>query len=301
MRRAAGRSARLDLLVDRRVLIPRPETEVVAGLALDELDRCARAPRQGTGRSRRSTSAPAPGPSGWPWRPSASGSTCGSPTPRADALAVARANLVGPRRPATRVRIAEGEWFAALPPELPGHRRRGRLQPALRRDHDELPEAVATGSRRRPLRRAGRRSTTWASSSPRPCWLAPGGALVLELAPHQAQAVAARARDRGFAEAEVRPTSPVATAPWWPGLEALSLRIRKLSPRGQRGRCSPAGGRCCCRPTPSTAWPCGPTGRAPSTSWPRSRTAPPSSRWPSWWLRSSKPRSWASYPTGPVR
>ena len=31
----------LDLIVDRRVLIPRPETEVVAGLALAELDRLA--------------------------------------------------------------------------------------------------------------------------------------------------------------------------------------------------------------------------------------------------------------------
>ena len=29
----------LDLMVDKRVLIPRPETEVVAGVAIDEVDR----------------------------------------------------------------------------------------------------------------------------------------------------------------------------------------------------------------------------------------------------------------------
>ena len=42
----------LDLLVDRRVLIPRPETEVVAGLAIDALaalDRPAVAVDLGTG------------------------------------------------------------------------------------------------------------------------------------------------------------------------------------------------------------------------------------------------------------
>ena len=48
LRRAAGEPLQyvlgrwgfrtLDLLVDRRVLIPRPETEVVAGLAIDALD-----------------------------------------------------------------------------------------------------------------------------------------------------------------------------------------------------------------------------------------------------------------------
>ena len=38
-----------------------------------------------------------------------------------------------------------------------------------------------------------------------PLWLAPGGALVLELAPSQAAPVAALALEHGFAEAEVRP------------------------------------------------------------------------------------------------
>jgi release factor glutamine methyltransferase len=37
-----------------------------------------------------------------------------------------------------------------------------------------------------------------------PRWLAPGGALVVELAPRQAPTVAGLALDHGFAEAEVR-------------------------------------------------------------------------------------------------
>ena len=37
-----------------------------------------------------------------------------------------------------------------------------------------------------------------------PSWLDPAGTLVLELAPHQGEAVAARARDVGFAEVLLR-------------------------------------------------------------------------------------------------
>ena len=36
----------LDLMVDRRVLIPRPETEVVAGWAVDEVARRSAAPER---------------------------------------------------------------------------------------------------------------------------------------------------------------------------------------------------------------------------------------------------------------
>ena len=101
----------LDLAVDRRVLIPRPETEVVAGVAIEL---AGAVPTSGHGRP---TSARVRGRSGWRWPTScrSTASRCGSPTSIADALAVARANLAGIGRRAANVRIVEGSWFEALP------------------------------------------------------------------------------------------------------------------------------------------------------------------------------------------
>lgn len=100
----------LDLAVDRRVLIPRPETELVAGLAI-ELAAAAPAPRRvadlGTGSGAIGLSMadelPLEGTSVWLTDVSA------------DALDVARANLAGIGRAGRNVRIAQGSWFAALP------------------------------------------------------------------------------------------------------------------------------------------------------------------------------------------
>ena len=106
----------LDLLVDRRVLIPRPETEVVAQVAHRRGRRGSaqrrgparpvgagahrvrgRRPRHRVGRDRaraRASSSPT--------------SRCGRPTSSADALAVARANIAGLGPPTRRVRLARG-------------------------------------------------------------------------------------------------------------------------------------------------------------------------------------------------
>ena len=103
----------LDLIVDHRVLIPRPETEVVAGVAID----LARAePRPvtvadlGTGSGAIGLAVadelPVDGVRVW--------LTDISP----DALDVARANLAGIGRRAANVRIAGGSWFDALPADV---------------------------------------------------------------------------------------------------------------------------------------------------------------------------------------
>lgn len=100
----------VELAVDRRVLIPRPETELVAGVAI-ELAAAVGPPRQvadlGTGSGAIglavATELPLAGTTVW--------LTDASP----DALDVARANLAGIGRAATNVRVAHGEWFAALP------------------------------------------------------------------------------------------------------------------------------------------------------------------------------------------
>ena len=103
----------LDLAVDRRVLIPRPETELVAGHAI-ELAAAVVGPRTvadlGTGTG-------------------AIGLALATELPIADttvwmtdvddaALAVARANLAGVGRAAANVRIGAGPWFDALPSDL---------------------------------------------------------------------------------------------------------------------------------------------------------------------------------------
>ena len=103
---------RLDLAVDRRVLIPRPETELVVEAILELVER--RADRTivdlGTGSG-------------------AIGLALADELPIAgteiwitdvdeDALAVARANLAGIGRAARNVRAASGSWFDALPAGL---------------------------------------------------------------------------------------------------------------------------------------------------------------------------------------
>ncbi|GIT76764.1 MAG: hypothetical protein Ct9H300mP31_12950 [Acidimicrobiaceae bacterium] len=104
-------------MVDPRVLIPRPETEVVAGLALAEVDRVAAGPDRQSGEGgglgdRIGGHRPVDR------RPSALEPGCGVPTCPTGALAVARANCAGLGRPARRVTLAEGSWFEALPTEL---------------------------------------------------------------------------------------------------------------------------------------------------------------------------------------
>ncbi|MDQ1490400.1 MAG: release factor glutamine methyltransferase, partial [Actinomycetota bacterium] len=97
----------LDLRVDPRVLIPRPETEVVAGVALAEVRRragpCVVADL-GTGSGALALALAAEVADADVWATDVS----------ADALAVARANLaaVGPEA-AARVHLAEGMWYEA--------------------------------------------------------------------------------------------------------------------------------------------------------------------------------------------
>ncbi len=100
----------IDLAVDRRVLIPRPETEVVAGAAI-ELAAAVDGPRMiadlGTGSGAIGLSAATELP--------VRDTTVWLTDVREDALAVARANLAGIGRAAVNVRIGIGSWFEALP------------------------------------------------------------------------------------------------------------------------------------------------------------------------------------------
>jgi release factor glutamine methyltransferase len=190
----------LDLFVDRRVLIPRPETEVVVEVALAELARFPKRPNVvdlGTGSGAIALSLAVEAPTARVVATDAS----------ADALDVARLNLTGiGTLAAGRVRVEQGEWFDAVPSEL-----RGRIQlvvsnPPYVGDDEPLPADVEDWEPRTALR-AGPTGLEDVERivADAPAWLARPGALVVELAPHQAASAIARATAAGFTDVEVRP------------------------------------------------------------------------------------------------
>ncbi|MET0661893.1 MAG: peptide chain release factor N(5)-glutamine methyltransferase [Ilumatobacteraceae bacterium] len=103
----------IEVAIDRRVLIPRPETELVAGVAIDKA-RTFTTSRTvvdlGTGSGVIGLSLAAELP--------VDGTTVWMTDRSADALDVARANLAGIGRKGRNVRIGEGRWFDAVPTDL---------------------------------------------------------------------------------------------------------------------------------------------------------------------------------------
>jgi release factor glutamine methyltransferase len=192
----------LDLLVDHRVLIPRPETETVVGVALDELKSLGPAPTVvdlGTGSGAIALSVAREVPDAHVWATDVS----------ADALAVARANLAGlGGRAAPRVRLVEGSWFRALPPLLRGHVHVIVSNPPYVSEAEvaDLPPEVARWEPMSALI-AGPTGLEQIEQivAEAPAWLTRPGALVVEIAPHQVDAAEALARDAGFVDVDVRP------------------------------------------------------------------------------------------------
>ncbi len=196
----------IELAVDRRVLIPRPETEQVVEHALAELTRLRLAtgkpPRVvdlGTGSGAIALSIAVEVAGAEVWATDAS----------EGALLVARANIAGTGgMAATRVRVAAGSWYEALPPELAArvdlvisnppylaHAELADLDPTVANwePHQALVagpsgleaiEVVVEGALR---------------------WLRRPGAVVVELAPPQAEAAVALALAAGLDRAVVRP------------------------------------------------------------------------------------------------
>ncbi len=215
----------LDLQVDRRVLIPRPETEVVAEVAIAAARRsggesCTVADL-GTGSGALALALAAELPEAEVWATDRS----------AAALDVARANLaaVGLSVP-LRVQFAEGMWYEALPAGL-----RGRLRvivsnppyvteaefsrlPAEVRDHEPTAALVAGPTGRESLEELVAGGLEW---------LEPGGALVLELAPDQAVPMRSAAEAAGYDAVAVH--------------QDLTGRDRVLSARRPSGGSGPGG------------------------------------------------------------
>jgi release factor glutamine methyltransferase len=189
----------LDLMVDRRVLIPRPETEQVVGWAIDEARALGRTPVRaadlGTGSGAIALSL-AVELRALVWATDVS----------ADALDVARANLTGVGMwAAPRVRMYEGSWWSALPPEVRGQLDLVVSNPPYVADRDPLPAEVADYEPMVALRGGPEgldAITTIVDHAGE--WLAPTGVLVVELDPRQAGRAEDLARRAGARRCAVR-------------------------------------------------------------------------------------------------
>ena len=195
---------RLDLYLDKRVLIPRPETEVVTDYALTEYDRsvAARGDRHGvvvdlgtgSGAIALSIASERPGTEVWATDVSA------------DALAVAHANCAGLGRVGRHVTLVEGSWFDPLPATLrsnvdvvvsnPPYVAAGERLPSEVRDWEPV-GALIPGPRGLEAYEAIVAEVGE--------WLVEGGALVFEIGAEQGRAVSDLVRSYEFASVFVHP------------------------------------------------------------------------------------------------
>lgn len=197
---------RLDLFVDKRVLIPRPETELVAEhaialtrlLAAEGVERPLFVADLGTGSGALGLSLAAELPDGMVevWL------TDSSP----DAIDVARANTAGLGMSGACVRFGLGSWFAALPVEM-----RGQLAlvvsnpPYIAPDDPQVADVVRDWEPHSALFAAGEgladvREVVLGAVE----WLRPGGWVVVEIGAGQRAAVVELMTAAGLAQVEVR-------------------------------------------------------------------------------------------------
>lgn len=193
----------LDLFCDRRALIPRPETEQVVGHALAELDAVlmsrpaghrALVVDLGTGTGAIALSVAAERPGTVVWGVDRSN----------EAVALARANLAGLGMAGRNVRLAQGNWFDALPTDLRGAVDVVVTNPPYVAADEELPaavrdwephEALVSG----PTGLEGYDEILGGLGG----WLAPGGAFIAEVGATQGPALAARAAAVGLVDVRV--------------------------------------------------------------------------------------------------
>jgi release factor glutamine methyltransferase len=204
----------LDLLVDRRVLIPRPETEQVVEVALAEArrltgDRGLVIVDAGTGSGAIALSlAEELGVEG--------ASSVWAVDASADALEVAAANLETVRvqhgAAWPRVALLESDWLGALPAEL-----RGRVDLVVanppyvsEEEWPQLDPVVQSEPRSALVAGAASDGTAGLADVEELLlqsldWLARPGTVVLELAPHQADAASVLASRVGYEDVRVEP------------------------------------------------------------------------------------------------
>lgn len=192
----------LDLLVDRRVLIPRPETELVVDRAIAAL----------AGRSRPLLIADLGTGSGAIGLALAAelahdGLAVWLTDASAEALHVARANVAGIGRAGAAVHVVEGSWFDPLPVGLRGRFDLVVSNPPYIAEGDPAVEAAVRDWEPAGALYAGADGldAVRAIVADAPAWLAPGGVLLLEIGATQGPAVAELLAAGGFVDVEIVP------------------------------------------------------------------------------------------------
>lgn len=194
----------LELIVDRRVLIPRPETEIVVEFALTlarelVVDRGSIvAADLGTGSGAIGLSLAAELPLG-----SLEELWCTDVS--SDALDVCRANLAGLGRRGSPVRVAAGAWFDAIDQD-----RRGAVDlivsnpPYVGNDDPDLDASVKDWEPGTALFAGSDGLAAYRSIvEEAPAWLRPGGAIVFEIGYRQAEVVTALCTAAGLVDVVV--------------------------------------------------------------------------------------------------
>jgi release factor glutamine methyltransferase len=193
----------LDIMVDKRVLIPRPETEQVVQVALDiarktSSDQALRVVDLGTGSGviGLSMAFELGAEAAHVWLTDAS----------VDALDVARANMVGIGRAAANVRVVHGSWWDALPQDIAGQIDIAICNPPyIAQDDNEVAPDVHLYEPHSALYASDNglsdlRTVIEGASS----WLKKSGWLVLEIGYQQAAEVLAMMSASGFVGAEIK-------------------------------------------------------------------------------------------------
>lgn len=194
----------LDVFVDQRVLIPRPETETVVDIALSLATKrlqesspiCVVDLGTGSGVIGLSMAYELPQESAHVWLTDAS----------ADALNVARANIVGVGRKGDCVRVAEGSWWAALPTDLRGKVDIAVCNPPYIAEHDnEVADDVRKWEPHSALFAPNNGMADIEAVARGACeWLSVGGWLVLEIGYQQGDAVREVLSEAHLADIEIR-------------------------------------------------------------------------------------------------
>jgi len=194
----------LDLFVDDRVLIPRPETEILVGYALEE---CKSKKNQldetrslnvadlgcGSGAIGLSIAREIQEVSVW----------CTDVSE--GAIAVTRANLAGLGMVGQKVSISQGSWFEALPQEMLEKFDVIISNPPYISDSEELPPEVSEWEPSSSLRSGplGTEDLSFLLNNSIE-WLSAEGQLILELAPMQADEMVEEAKNLNFREVQLR-------------------------------------------------------------------------------------------------
>lgn len=197
---------RLDVMVDARVLIPRPETEQLVDAVLQRLAAvrdhhhqrrpCVVDLGTGSGVIGLSVLAESAPESVDVWMTDVS----------VEALDVARANCAGLGRAGARARFASGRWYEALPVELVGSFDVIVSNPPYVADADDEVEDVVRLHEPDLALFAGPDGldALRAVVAGAPQWLSPGGQLIVEIGHRQADAVSQMFVDAGLGEVDVR-------------------------------------------------------------------------------------------------